>query len=45
MNNDNLYEVLGVNENATQDDIKRAYKKLAKEKELKEKIKAKLELE
>jgi len=31
MNNDNYYEVLGVDEKATQEDIKKAYRNLAKE--------------
>lgn len=31
MNNDNLYDVLGVKENATQEEIKKQYRKLAKE--------------
>ena len=32
MNTENYYDVLGVNENSTQDEIKKVYKKLAKEK-------------
>lgn len=31
MNNENFYQILGVSENATSDDIKKAYRKLAKE--------------
>ena len=31
MNNDNYYDVLGVDEKATQEDIKKAYRNLAKE--------------
>jgi DnaJ-class molecular chaperone len=31
MNNDNYYEILGVDEKATQEDIKKAYRNLAKE--------------
>jgi molecular chaperone DnaJ len=31
MNTENYYDILGVDENATQDDIKKAYRKLAKE--------------
>jgi molecular chaperone DnaJ len=32
MNTENLYETLGVNENATQDEIKKSYRRLVKEK-------------
>jgi len=32
MNTENLYETLGVNENSTQDEIKKSYRKLVKEK-------------
>jgi molecular chaperone DnaJ len=31
MNNENFYDILGVKENATQDEIKKSYRKLAKE--------------
>ena len=31
MNPENYYDILGVTETATQDDIKKAYRKLAKE--------------
>ena len=31
MNQENDYDILGVNENATQDEIKKTYRKLAKE--------------
>ena len=31
MNQDNFYNILGVNENATQEEIKKTYRKLARE--------------